>query len=222
MILGKQKGDYMAYFFTITLFLSFVAFLLGMINPSIVIHWGRDRGRDKVWIVYGSAVIISFILIAMTVPKEPKRTSALPEVEVDQPAAMESPQVKPPPPPSYASTDFRDFDRKFGTRSKMTELQKSELFDQQYEGKPVKWAGRVAHVDKTWGDYSVQVKHLPQTFTSDVIITMKDSQADIVRQLSQNDKITYVGIIVDRGDILGHSVHDGEIIEINGKPIAVK
>jgi cell division protein FtsB len=42
--------------------LSFLALLIGLINPRWVIRWGEKRGRRQVVLTYGSAVISFFIL----------------------------------------------------------------------------------------------------------------------------------------------------------------
>ncbi len=86
----------MPYFFAVTLMLALAAFLLGMINPSIVVHWGAKRGRDSVWIVYGTATVLSFIMIAVTAPDTHKATSPRGEVSTAQPATtITQPQPEP-------------------------------------------------------------------------------------------------------------------------------
>ncbi|MFH0799634.1 MAG: hypothetical protein V2A66_05565 [Pseudomonadota bacterium] len=125
----------------------------------------------------------------------------------------ESPATQPSPPqPQFVSTNFKDFNAQFGIDSKLTDVQKDELFNSKYKGKPIKWRGKVAEVTKTWGDVSINVKNLQTTLMADVIITVKKSEENKAMQLSKGDTITYAGILVRWGTIMPHSVDEGEII----------
>ncbi|MUT64408.1 hypothetical protein [Paenibacillus sp. NEAU-GSW1] len=46
----------------------FIAFILGLIKPSIVIKWGKNRTRGKVSLYYGLGMIISFIIFVAVLP----------------------------------------------------------------------------------------------------------------------------------------------------------
>jgi hypothetical protein len=52
--------------FCILFILSVFGFILGLINPKIVIRWGTIKTRARVTLVYGSAIIIFFILTGIT------------------------------------------------------------------------------------------------------------------------------------------------------------
>ena len=56
--------------FLVLFLLSFIALILGMIKPSIVIRWGdiEKRNRKNVLKLYGSTLIASFFLFGVTVP----------------------------------------------------------------------------------------------------------------------------------------------------------
>lgn len=129
------------------------------------------------------------------------------EVVAEAPATQPSPSQ-----PQFVSTNFKDFNAQFGIDSKLTDVQKDELFKSKYKGKPVKWRGEVTEITKNWGSVNIQVKHLRTTFTSDVIIAVKKSEENKAMQLSKGDTITYTGVLESWGTIMPHSVDEGEII----------
>lgn len=94
-----------------------------------------------------------------------------------------------------------------------TNLQKQDVFTSKFKDKHVQWSGTVSSISQSGGSYTLQIKHCPTTFVSDVVITMKDDQKDKLLPLKEGDKITYTAKLTRLGDILGLSAQDGEIVE---------
>ncbi len=121
--------------------------------------------------------------------------------------------------PQLLNVDFKDFDAMFGENSKLTDIQKNELFDSQYKDKLIRWAGRVEEVKTVFGDLTILVKHKPTTLVYDVQLELKDSQKEKAMSLHKGDSIVYIGKLTSWGSILSHGVEDGEIVSVNGKPL---
>jgi cold shock CspA family protein len=112
------------------------------------------------------------------------------------------------------STSFSDF--ALYTDSSATELQKETFFNENYKDKYVTWTGTVTTVSESFGSYSVQVKHSPNTLTSDVIVKMRDDQKDKLLQLKEGSEITYTAKMTRYGEILGMSAEEGVIVSTDG------
>lgn len=94
-----------------------------------------------------------------------------------------------------------------------TDLQKEDLFDTKYKNEYVQWSGTVASVSEGWlGGYTLQVKHCPQTFTSDIVISLKDDQKQNALKIMQGGRVTYRAKLTRWGSILGFSADEGVII----------
>lgn len=186
---------------------------------GLILMWAGKRFPLWGRIVVTAIIAFMFIGVVMS-PKEP-RTQGQTESAGQTPAATQ--QIASGTPPTvqrqaqYVSTNFRDFDVHFGNNSSLTDLQKNELFKRKYKGRMVKWRGTVTSVDKTLGSLQVQVKHLPMTFVSDVIITLKKSETDKAMKLHEGDMIVYAGMLSGWGSLLNHSVRHGEILSVNGE-----
>lgn len=66
-------------FFLFT-FLAFIGFIIGLIKPDKVIRWGEKKTRKQVALVYGIAIIVFFILFAITIPPPEKKGEIKPEI----------------------------------------------------------------------------------------------------------------------------------------------
>ncbi|MFH1471446.1 MAG: hypothetical protein ABIF85_00980 [Nanoarchaeota archaeon] len=95
-----------------------------------------------------------------------------------------------------------------------TALQKKTLFEEKFKGQYVNWTGEVSRVAESYGNYVLNVKHCPDTFTSDIRITMKKDQKDKLLKLPEGDEVTYIAKLTDFGEIMGLSANDGEIVSI--------
>lgn len=88
----------MTTFFGIVLFLSFIALILGLIKPSIVVRWGAEdkRTRKKAFATYLVISILSMILMGVTTPDQnPKKSSTVAEksIEKEKPAQWNTSEV---------------------------------------------------------------------------------------------------------------------------------
>jgi hypothetical protein len=107
---------------------------------------------------------------------------------------------------------WEDLDQIYNVDSKNTDLQKNELW-KQFEGKRVKWKGKVTSVSNSFGSLVLQVKMNQGTFTSDIIVTLKDSESAKAIKLKQGDSVTFIATLKSWGTILPISMNEGEIVE---------
>jgi hypothetical protein len=56
--------------FVILFLLSCVVLIIGLFKPALVIKWGEKKNRKMVLLIYGSIVILFFILVGITLPPE--------------------------------------------------------------------------------------------------------------------------------------------------------
>ena len=102
----------------------------------------------------------------------------------------------------------------FGLHSKATELQKENAW-KQYEGRWVKWTGRVSAVDKTFGfgKLYLQVKCLNSPFLTDAVIFFDDEWENKLLKLKQGQSVTFEARLNNTGSILGLSLNEGKILK---------
>ena len=110
----------------------------------------------------------------------------------------------------YIQSSCVDFCRIFGTQSKLSDLQKDEEI-KKYKGKYVKWTGKVSSIDTFLGTLKVQIKCLPQTFVSDLIVSFEDDQKDALLKYSKDDSIGFEARIENYGALIGHSLSEGRL-----------
>lgn len=112
---------------------------------------------------------------------------------------------------AVVSNSFDDFSIKCDRDA--TNLQKQDLFKSKFKNNYVEWTGEVSSISESFGKYTLQVKHCPLTFTSDILVQMKDDQREKLLTFRDGDQITYRAKLVRLGDILGLSATDGIVIE---------
>ena len=144
-------------------------------------------------------------------PTTPAPESPTPETAPEAPTPEATPEPTETIAKELVSTSFSDFGDVHCDLD-ATDLQKQALFDDKFKAKYVKWSGTVSSVSETWGSYKLQVKHCPDTWISDVTITMRDDQKDALLQLREGDTVTYIAKLTRYGTILGISATDGEIV----------
>lgn len=111
---------------------------------------------------------------------------------------------------SIVSNSFDDFDILCDQYA--TNLQKHDLFDKQFKNKYVKWTGEVRSISESFGKFSLQIRHCPYTFVSDVKIMVNGDQRDKLLSYREGDLITYRAKVYRLGDILGVFATDGIIV----------
>jgi hypothetical protein len=118
----------------------------------------------------------------------------------------ETPQPEPP----LSAIEWSSVDSIYNLKSKQTDLQKNERW-KEFKGQKVRWTGKVSSVSESFGSLSLQVKMNPDTLTSDLLITLKDSQRSSATRLSKGDSVTFTGILDSWGTLLPTTLKEGEI-----------
>ena len=156
--------------------------------------------------------LVSFVILAglggiyWWVTSQPS-SSSVPAAQ----SAPPSPSVPAPPQDvPLSSVTWSEISAIYNLKSQYTDLQKDEYW-KQYKGKKVRWSGTASSVSDSFGSLSLQVKMNPDTFTSDVLVTLKDSQRSKALTIKQGDFVTFTGILDRWGSILDVSLSDGEI-----------
>lgn len=119
------------------------------------------------------------------------------------------PSVKPEPPVSNIS--WSTINSIYNLKYKKTDLQKDERW-KEFKGQKVQWTGTVASVAESFGTLTLQVKMNPSTFTSDLLIQLKDSERSRAMLFNKGDSITFTGILDSWGSILPITLKDGQIV----------
>lgn len=94
---------------------------------------------------------------------------------------------------------------KFGTSSKLSDLQKDELW-KAYQGKSFEWKLKITEVSAgTFGGYSVQAKCSPQSpsLIQDVQISYDSDAKSFVMGLSKDEVYTLKGVLKHSSTLLG-------------------
>lgn len=157
--------------------------------------------------------ILGFIILAVigssaldTAQEKAQENKANEQIQNANTTATEPEQPK----EEIVSTNFDDFS--ILCDADATNLQKQDQFDKQFKDKYVQWTGTIASISETFGSYTLQVKHCPNSFLSDIVVTLKDDQKETLLKYKEDDTITYKAKLTRLGDILGLSASDGEII----------
>jgi RNA polymerase subunit RPABC4/transcription elongation factor Spt4 len=121
------------------------------------------------------------------------------------------PRVAASTPQPVSNISWSEIDAIYGMSSKTTELQKEAEWA-RFEGKRVRWSGRVTEVSDSLGQLTLQVRMNENTLTSDVLVRLRDSARSSAMQLRQGQRVTFEGTLVSWGSILPTSLDDGEIV----------
>jgi hypothetical protein len=126
-------------------------------------------------------------------------------------AAAATPQATATP-VEVSNISWREVDAIYNLRSKKTNLQKAEAW-KQFKGKRVVWAGRVSAISEGWfGGVTLQVKMNRETFASDLLIRLPDSEKSKAMPLQKGDHVQFTGVLDDWGSLLPITLNDGEIM----------
>jgi hypothetical protein len=120
----------------------------------------------------------------------------------------ETPKTEPP----VSNIDWSTIDSIYNLKYKKTDLQKDERW-KDFKGQKVKWTGEVTSVGESFGSLTLQVKMNPDTWTSDLLIRLKDSQRSRATRLNKGDSVTFTGILDSWGSILPITLKDAEIVD---------
>lgn len=111
---------------------------------------------------------------------------------------------------SYISWDT--IDEIYNLKSKYTDLQKDQEWI-RFKGKRVKWSGTVKAISQSFGSLTMQVKMNPTTFTSDVIVTLKDSEKSKAGRLREGDSVRFIATLNRWSTLMPISMNNGEITD---------
>ncbi len=125
----------------------------------------------------------------------------------------EVPETKPTPEneKEYVNISCADFHKRFGTSSKLSNLQKDKEF-KEFKDKYVKWTATISSVDETLGTLQMQVKCLKETFVSDAIISFPNSEREKLENLKEGSIVKFSARLTDYGQIMSSSLNDGKIL----------
>lgn len=118
-----------------------------------------------------------------------------------------------PPKPEPPVSDLRwsTVDSVYNLKSKTTDLQKDERW-KEFKGQKVRWTGTVSSVDESFGSLTLQIKMNSDTFTSDLLITLKDSERSKAMKFNKGHSVTFTGILNSWGTLLPITLKSGEIV----------
>lgn len=106
-----------------------------------------------------------------------------------------------------------EIDNIYNLNSSFTDLQKDNEWT-KFKGERVQWSGYVTDISEgILGGISLYIKMNPETFTSDLIINLKDSEKEKAIKVSKGNNITFTGTLSDWGSIMPITLKDGMIIE---------
>jgi hypothetical protein len=99
----------------------------------------------------------------------------------------------------------------YNLKYKKTDLQKDERW-KEFKGLKVRWTGTVTSVSESFGSLTLQVKMNPDTWISDLLIKLKDSERAAATRLNKGDSVTFTGILDNWGSLLPITLKNGEIV----------
>ncbi|MBI2631986.1 hypothetical protein HYW75_03210 [Candidatus Pacearchaeota archaeon] len=186
---------------------SYVAGIIWLIMALIVLPPTNRFYREKFNFELSKGIKISIVIVGLILVAMTTNTDEMTKTESSFTyTPTKSNEV------TIVSKSFEDFAIICDTEA--TNLQKQDLFKRKFKDQYVEWSGEISSISE---GNKVQVKHCPNTWTSDIIITMKSDQRDQLLQFREGDIITYRAKLTRLGDILGLSAIDGETIKIEEK-----
>lgn len=114
-----------------------------------------------------------------------------------------------------AAIEWKEIDAIYNLNSKSTDLQKENAWP-KYQNKRVQWIGHVAEVSDGIGGLTLHVKMNRRTFTSDILVDLRDDQKAFASNLDVGDKVSFAGTLHSWGTILPITMKDGEVLEAWG------
>lgn len=142
-------------------------------------------------------------------PRETSSSTPAAPSAAPQPAALEAPAPKEEL--RYISDSCKDVAKNFGPSSKLTDLQKKAIWEQeQLKGVHFEWTLKVQSVDTTFGQIKAQFKCKgSRALVSDVILGVDDEK--LALQLVKGNNYKVHGTLSDWGNFLGLS---GDLVEV--------
>lgn len=119
------------------------------------------------------------------------------------------------PPLEILDISFYKFDSMFGTEGYLTDIQKEEKFEEEFEGKYVQWKCELVNVDESLfgGKYTLQMKCDPRTLASDMMVELRKDQNDKLMDIYKGDRVEFIAKLKSYSAFFGHSAEDGVIVD---------
>jgi len=214
-------SNVLAFIFLLLSILFFIALIIGLVKPELVVRWGIKRTRKQVAATYITASFVSFFLFVIFIVNaisSEERHVAQKQQEVAEQTAKEivkdyketkkeeptvSIEVGKEAVTALESNDFV----KFADEYKKLGTNKTTVWDNQLHGKKVTWTGTVVDAGSSQlfvyglGDYAGESwaelgdkKKLFYTFTA------KYADPNQFKGLKTGDTVTVEGDLESRGD----------------------
>ena len=154
--------------------------VVGLFSPQRAKLSGRAQAVG-LWVMS----VVMFAVGASLLPEDPPTSAGRPaQTSTEQLASPEQVQV--------SGVTFAEVNDKFGLYSNLTDLQKERQWD-AYEGLCVEWTGELASLSEAFlgSGFTIQFKHHPETFVSDVLARAPASAEEELLTWSEGSRYTY-------------------------------
>ena len=162
-------------------------------------------------VAFGGLFIVGCVVFAIWATLEMQKSGSSNSPHVASPAVPDVSPAQSSSDAALSSIAWSEVDAVFNLKSKNTDLQKDDAW-KSYKGKRVRWSGTVSSVSESFGSLSLQVKMNPDTFTSDLLITLRDLQKSRALSLKKGDSVSFTGVLDRWGSLLPITLKDGEIL----------
>jgi hypothetical protein len=170
------------------------------------LHLTRDPNTEKAALGCGATIIVIWILVASggfgTILDMLKAGNSTSDISIQNGNPVTTPPI--------SNISWGAINAIYNLKSTYTDLQKDQEW-QVFKGKRVRWSGSVEAIADSFGSLTMQVKMNPDTFTSDVIITLRESERSKAAQLHQGDSVTFTATLDRWGTLVPLSMDDGVI-----------
>jgi hypothetical protein len=114
----------------------------------------------------------------------------------------------------FINISFDELDKKFGSESKLDKLEKRRLWESEFEGKYVRWTGRVCFRGFAVYDWNkVGISHKGSNI--DVNLRFDYSKQRIVMKLKVGDIVTYTGRLVSLSSLFSsYRLEDVDVVQV--------
>ena len=114
----------------------------------------------------------------------------------------------------FVTISFDEFDKKFGSESKLDKSEKTRLWKSEYEGKYVRWTGKISFRGFAVYDWNkVGISHKGSNI--DVNLRFDYSKQRKVMKLKVGDIVTYTGKLVSlRSALSSYRLEDVDVVQV--------
>ncbi|MBT3880977.1 MAG: DUF1669 domain-containing protein [Candidatus Scalindua sp.] len=114
----------------------------------------------------------------------------------------------------FVTISFEEFDKKFGSESKLDKSEKTRLWKSEFEGKYIRWTGRISFRGFAVYDWNkVGISH--KSSNIDVNLRFDYSKQRKVMKLKVGDIVTYTGRLVSLSSTFSsYRVEDADVLQV--------